>query len=295
MEKLVAGVELGGTKAIVVRGRGSMITDCETFPTTTPAETLGACLSVLSQWNEEQPLDAFGIASFGPVRVDPTASDYGHILRTPKQGWSNFDVLGVLANDLDCPAAIDTDVNGAALAECAYGAGRGCRSLVYLTIGTGLGGGILFDGKPIVGALHPEIGHLRLKRSRDDVFAGNCPFHGDCVEGLVSGPALAARFGIDPAQVAADDPRWEFVASDLAQLFATLLLTLSCDRILVGGGVATNRPELIAHARSMVPQLLAGYLPDLDEATIRERIRRPELANRAGPVGALMVAERALA
>jgi len=294
MDARLAGLELGGTKAIAVLGDGLKIIARETFPTTTPGETLGRVAECLRSWNAEEPIAAAGIASFGPVRVDPAAADYGRILATTKPGWEGADPLGAVRGALGCPVALDTDVNGAALAEHALGAAQGCTSAVYLTIGTGLGGGVLVEGLPVHGAVHPEIGHVRLRRAQGDGFAGNCLFHGDCIEGLIAGPALAARFGCPPAQVPEDDPRWDLVAHDLAELLATLLMALSPQRIVLGGGVTLRQPHLLPRALEHVPAKLGGYLSGLNGNALREIVVLAGLGDDAGPLGALVLAKRAL-
>ena len=289
----LAGLELGGTKCIAVLGSGTAITERRVLPTTTPAETLADSLAVLREWDAVAPLAAIGVASFGPVRIDPAADDYGRILATPKPGWSYADLLGPLRDAFGCPLALDTDVNAAALAELRWGAGQGCSSLVYLTIGTGVGGGIAIDGRPVHGALHPELGHLKLRRAAGDSFAGVCSFHGDCTEGLISGPALAARFDGNIHDAAPDDPRRDFVASDLAQLFAALILTLAPQKILVGGGVGLGVPGLLDAAISRLPALLGGYLPELGPGALRAMIGPPALGSDAGPLGAIALAHDA--
>ncbi|MXO70229.1 ROK family protein [Altererythrobacter buctensis] len=291
----LAGIELGGTKCVLVLGDGVTIVERVQLPTTTPAETLAGAVAVLRGWHDAAPLAAIGIASFGPIRVDPQAADYGQILATPKPGWAGADVLGAVRAALPCPVLVDTDVNGAALAEQAHGAGRGCGTLVYLTIGTGLGGGVLVEGQPVHGRMHPEIGHLRLRRAAGDTFAGSCPFHGDCIEGLIAGPALHARLPRPPGDLPADDPAWEPVAHDLAQLVASLMLSLSPQKIVIGGGVTGRQPHLLPRARALVPGLLAGYLGPLDEAAMADLVVPPLLGDDAGPTGALVLAARALA
>lgn len=290
----LAGIELGGTKCVVVLGNGATIVERVQLPTTTPGETLAGAVAVLRGWNDSAPLAAIGVASFGPIRVDPLADDYGQILATPKPGWAGADVLGALRAAFSCPVLVDTDVNGAALAEQAHGAGQGCGTLVYLTIGTGLGGGVLVDGRPVHGRMHPEIGHLRLRRAAGDSFAGSCPFHGDCIEGLIAGPALHARLPRPPGDLPADDPSWEPVAHDLAQLIASLMLTLSPQKIVVGGGVTNRQPHLLPRARALVPGLLAGYLGPLDDAAMTTLVVPPLLGDDAGPTGALVLAGLAL-
>ncbi|WEK46299.1 MAG: ROK family protein [Candidatus Andeanibacterium colombiense] len=287
---LLAGVELGGTKSIAVLARGSEILEQAVWPTLSPEETLGRISGQLRQWHRAHGFSAVGIASFGPVRLDRSAPDYGCILQTPKPGWSGAPVAARLMAGLDCPWQIDTDVNAAALAEYLWGAGQGCRSLCYITIGTGVGGGLVIDGQPVHGALHPEIGHLRLKRALGDEFPGACRFHGDCVEGLISGPALEKRLRRDPALVTDGDTCWDEVASDLAELAAAILLTVSAERILVGGGVAIERPFLLERARVLLVENLGGYLPFIDKESVHDVLRQPALGRRAGPLGAVALA-----
>lgn len=286
-----AGVELGGTKTIAVVWREGRIVDRTVVPTGDPQQTIGA----IGDWLAAHPLQpdfaGLGIASFGPVRLDPGAADFGHILATPKPGWAGAPVYPALAGRVACPAVLDTDVNAAALAEYRWGAAKGCASLVYLTIGTGVGGGIVVDGHPVHGALHPEVGHLRLRRADGDGFEGICPFHGDCVEGLIAGPALAARFGGDLHAARADDPRRDFLAADLAELFAALIMTVSPRRILVGGGVGLGVPGLLDAAIAKVPAILNGYLPELDPGALRTLIAPPALGADAGPLGAIALAQ----
>ena len=290
----LAGIELGGTKCIAVLGDGEQLVARESFPTTTPAETLGAALAALERWNDEAPLAALGIASFGPIRVNPQAEDYGTILDTPKPGWAGARVLEMVRGRFTCPLAIDTDVNAAALAEYAYGAAKGCSNTVYITIGTGLGGGVLIDGRPVHGQMHPEIGHLRLRRLAGDDFDGVCPFHGDCIEGLIAGPALHARLPVSPGECDPASPAWDAVAHDLAQLIAHLMLTLSPERIVIGGGVSNRQPHLLGRARKVVPALLAGYLGPVETLRLDELVCAPALGDDAGPMGALVLAARAL-
>lgn len=297
MHKL-AGIELGGTKTVVVLGQAlgasGRLDERVEFPTGEPEKTLARAVDVIAGWREDKPIDAVGIASFGPVRIAREAVDYGCMLDTPKPGWSGTDVLAPVTAALACPIGIDTDVNAAALAEYRYGAGQGADSLVYITIGTGIGGGVVVSGRPVHGRLHPELGHIRLRRVPGDAFEGNCAFHSDCTEGLLSGPALAARFGTHPSRVPADDPRWEPPARDLAEMLAMLVLTLSPQRIVVGGGVANKQPQLLPAAIAHVPALLGGYLRDCTRETLHGMIVRPDLGDDAGPIGALCVAARAL-
>ena len=290
----LAGVELGGTKGIAVLGDGTGIIDRLTVRTTSPDETLGALADQVAQWDAAGKIAALGIASFGPIRLAAGAADYGRILATPKPGWSGADVFGAFAGRFSLPIGIDTDVNAAALAEYRWGAGAGCTSLVYLTIGTGIGGGVLLDGRSLKGRLHPELGHVMLRRDPSDGFAGICPYHGDCVEGLLSGPALSARLGGPVEQADADDPRWDPAVRDLAQFIAMLMLGFAPDRVLIGGGVGIGAPHLVASALGHVPAILAGYVPDLDPAALAKLVTLPGLGADAGPLGAIALAGDAL-
>lgn len=289
-DRIFAGVELGGTKSIAVLARECEIIDRFTVTTGSPEETLTALSGQLQRWAAEHPLSALGIASFGPIRIDASAPHYGYMHVTPKPGWSDIPVARMLTEELGCPWLIDTDVNGAAMAEYLWGAGRGTTSLCYITIGTGVGGGLVMDGKTVHGAMHPEIGHLSLRRARGDDFAGICRFHGDCIEGLISGPAVAARFGCAPDQVPDHDPRWGAFASDIAELAAAILLTMSAQRILIGGGVGLARSAVLEHARVLLVERLGGYLPFLDHGSVQTILRPPELGDQAGPLGAIALA-----
>jgi len=285
----IAGVELGGTKVVGLLWQDGAIVHEVRIPTRDPEATFGDLLPALEEWWEEAPFDALGVASFGPVTLDRRAWDYGCIRTTPKPGWSGARVLPRLAPRFACPMAIDTDVNAAALAEYRWGHGQRTDSLIYLTIGTGVGGGVLIGGQPVHGRLHPELGHLLLRRSPGDTFGGTCPFHRDCVEGLLSGPALQVRFGAPPSAVPSSDPRWDVVAQDLAQFLAVLIHSVAPNRILIGGGVGMGAPWLIERAPALVLNLLGGYYPEMDVASLEQMIRLPQLGDAAGPLGGIAV------
>lgn len=290
---LTGGLELGGTKCIATIARGTEVVDSLTVPTSAPESVLRALIDWLAA--AAPPLAAIGIASFGPVGLDPRRADYGFITTTTKPGWSNVDVLGPVKARFGLPVGFDTDVAGAALAEGRWGAAQGCGVHVYLTIGTGIGGGVVVDGRAIHGLMHPEIGHVRVRRLPGDSFAGHCPFHGDCLEGLAAGPAIAARTGVDPATLAASAPIWQLVAAELAELMVTLIMTLSPERIIIGGGVGHGQPQLLPMIRAATATLLAGYVPALDEAGLARLICAPGLGAAAGSLGAIAVALDALA
>ena len=293
-ETRVAAVELGGTKSIAILADGNTVLDQVPVPTTTPEETLPRLRDQLKAWYAEKPFSAIGIASFGPVQLRKQWDNFGSILKTPKPYWTNANVAAQLVSSFECPWAIDTDVNGAALAEYRWGAGQGCSSICYITIGTGVGGGLVINGQPVHGYMHPEIGHIRTRRSANDTFSGACPFHGDCIEGLISGPALAARFGRPMTEVGDADPLWRLVADDIAELVSTLLLTTSAERVLFGGGVSTSRPFLLPLVQKRTHELLAGYLPIPQADDFASIIRPAGLGSLAGPLGAVALAHSAL-
>lgn len=289
----LAGIELGGTKAIAVLAEDDAILDQRTFPTRAPQETLAELNGVLREWDAAAALDALGIASFGPVDVDQTSAGYATMLDTPKPGWARVEVGKAVTAGLDCPWTIDTDVNAAALAEFACGSAIGCDSVCYITLGTGVGGGLVIAGRPVHGAMHPEIGHLRLRRAPGDDFAGTCRFHQNCIEGLVSGPALAVRFGMAASDIPDDHPAWQSVAFDLGELAASVFLTTSANRVVLGGGVSLRRSFLLPFIRRHVVERLGGYLPHIGFGSVDAAIVLTSLGEQAGPVGAVQLARRA--
>ena len=292
-DPLVAGLELGGTNAILVLGRGRTIERRQTLPTLGGDETLAAVAHVLASWRAEVGPLALGVASFGPVGVRPSASDYGRMLPTTKPGWSGVDVLRPLLRAIGGPAELATDVTAAALAEGRWGAATGLDDHCYVTIGTGIGVGIVAGGRPVTGAMHPEAGHIRVARLAGDGFPGVCPFHGDCLEGLASGPAVAARAGRSGETLSPNDPVWTPVAHAIAEGFATLLTTVATRRIVVGGGLGVGQPHLLDRVRARVVERLNGYLPWVDADSVRDVIVPAALGGDAGPLGALLLGTRA--
>ncbi len=281
-QPLLAGVELGGTKTIALLAHENEIVDRLQVATTTPDETLGAIATRLARWRPA----ALGIASFGPVAIHRDDPAFGRILATPKPGWQGADLIAALAPGV--PVALSTDVIAAALAEGESGAAVGLTDYVYVTIGTGIGMGIVAEGRPLTGRLHPEAGHMFVARVPGDAFPGTCPFHRDCLEGLASGPAIAARAVQESEAISDDDPAWAFVVDALGQGFANLRLTLACQRLVIGGGVAVARPWLAAAIATRMDDLLSGYLPGPSSVV------PAALGAEAGPRGALLLARRAL-
>jgi fructokinase len=288
-----AGIELGGTQCRCILGTGpSDIRAEEELPTRDPGTTLPAIAAVLTRWSDRFGAPAaLGIASFGPLDLRPESAGYGRIGSTPKPGWRHIDLLRFFATRFTVPVGITTDVIGAALAEMRWGDGRGLGDLAYVTVGTGVGVGLIVGGRAVVGCHHPELGHIRIPRLAGDSFPGSCPFHGDCVEGLASGPAIEARAGGRAAGVPLESPVWAPVAHALAQLAQALVLSVAPRRILIGGGVLSAQPHLFSKIRSSLAESLHGYL-DVEEVTsgLERYIGPPALGTRAGSLGAMAVA-----
>lgn len=277
-----AGVELGGTKCVAILAQGpEAILSREAVPTTTPEETLGRLVKILSGWGAEHRLAALGIGSFGPLDLAE-----GRMAATPKPGWAGADILGPLRDAASVRTAIDTDVNGAALAEMRWGSGQGMDDFAYITVGTGVGVGLVANGQPTRGFGHSELGHIRVPRLAGDSFAGSCPFHGDCVEGLAAGPSLKARVGEAIGAIVADDPLWDSVGWALAQMCHVIVCAAAPRAIAIGGGVIGNQPHLIERVEGMLVESLAGYV----SLPSTPYLRRPALGDDAGPLGAIALA-----
>lgn len=291
---LLAGVELGGTKCICILGRGpGDVRETVEIATAAPDETLPAIAAVLAGWSG---FAALGIASFGPLQLDGGAPDWGSILSTPKPGWAGVALARRLAGGLAVPLGFDTDVAGAALAEGRWGATRGLASHAYVTVGTGIGVGIVVAGRSVAGLGHPEAGHMRVPRAAGDGWPGSCPLHGDCVEGLASGGAIAARAGADIATLAPDDPAWAPAAHAIAAMLHNLVLTTAPERIVIGGGVPGRQPQLLPLIRRRLVESLAGYAQGARiAAAVDGFVVPPTLGGRAGPLGAIALAADALA
>jgi len=289
---LFGAVETGGTttRAAVGDAAGGIVARAA-FATAGPRETLERAVAFLAS---RRPA-AVGVAAFGPICIDPGSPDHGRLLETPKPGWSRFPLRAELERALSVPIQVETDVNAAALAEqsAARAGGVAAGTLVYVTVGTGVGVGIAVDGRAHHGALHPEAGHLRVRRADDDPFAGCCPFHGDCLEGLASGPALRARTGSDPSALPHGHDAWRLEADLLAQLVVALVGVLAPHQVVLGGGVM-EAAGLLDRVRARSVELSGGYSPLLaDAAQAGALIVPPRLGGDSGLVGALRIAAAA--
>jgi fructokinase len=292
---LFGGIEAGGTKFVCAIGAGPDHLVAETsFATTTPDETIAQAVAFFRAHLETMLLAAVGIASFGPVDPDRRSPRFGFITTTPKPGWSYTDLAGALGRALGVAVGFDTDVNGAALAEHRWGAAQGLDTFLYLTVGTGIGGGGMINGRLMHGLLHPEMGHIAIPHDRAaDPYAGVCPYHRDCLEGLASGPAMAARWGHDAASLPPDHPAWALEAEYLSLGLVNYICTLSPRRIILGGGVM-QQAHLFPMLRKRVRALLNGYVSPLDDAAALEQyIVPPALGDRAGVLGAIALGEQA--
>lgn len=293
MSTLFGTLEAGGTKFLCAVGTGpDDVRDIERVPTSSPEETLSAVIAYFqSAIRRHGPLAALGVASFGPADIDPASPQFGSILATPKPGWSNTAIVKPLQNALSLPIGFDTDVNGAALAESVWGAAQGLDCATYVTVGTGIGGGSVVNGRTVHGLRHPEIGHFYPPRHPADLdFPGCCPFHGACYEGLASGPAIERRWGVSLSHLSADHEAHAIIAYYLGHLATTLQGVLSSRRIIFGGGVC-HAPGLIARIRAAAMELGAGYF--CDPAALETLIVPPGLGDKAGLLGGIRLAQLA--
>lgn len=280
---MLGAIEAGGTKFVCAVSNHSLeIQDRVSIPTTTPEETLEKVFSFFDQYE----LEAMGIGSFGPIDVNKASSTYGYITTTPKTAWQNTDFLGQMKNRYNIPIGWTTDVNAAALGELEKGAAKGKSSCVYLTVGTGIGGGAVVNGEPLEGFGHPEMGHVLVRMHPDDDFEGICPYHKNCLEGLASGPALEKRYGEKAQNLTNKQNVWEIQAYYLAQALMNYTLILSPERIILGGGVMKQQ-HLFPLIRKEFNTLMNGYVntPDLDEYIVS-----PGLGDDAGITGSLILA-----
>ncbi len=286
-EFLFGGIEGGGTKfnCIVGSGPENVIAEAR-FPTVTPAETIGQVIDFFASYANQ--IHGIGLGSFGPFDVDPASPTYGYITTTPKPHWANTNILGALREKFSLPIAVDMDVVVAGLGEAKWGASKNDSHSLYLTIGTGIGGGYIVDGKPLRGLTSLEMGHIRLARDLNlDPFRGACPYHGDCFEGLASGPAIEARLGQRGETLPDDHPFWELEAGYIAQALVNYILSLAPQRIVIGGGVM-QKDFMFPSVRRKTRELLNGYIQhELLLSHIDEYIVPPALGGRSGMLGAI--------
>ncbi len=295
--KLFGAIEAGGTKFNCVVGRSPLeALECASFPTTTPEETLSRSLAFFRGASEKYgEMAALGIGSFGPVELNPKSALYGSILTTPKSGWSNCKVRDYFYESLNIPVAFETDVNAAAYGEFYYGAAKGVDSFVYVTIGTGVGAGVISKGKIYQGAAHPEAGHMLMPRDVNrDPFEGCCPFHGDCLEGLAAGPAIEARWGVKASELEPGHEAWPLEAYYLAVMCVNLVNVYGPQKIILGGGVM-KQSHLFPLIRAEFKRLMNGYSSLEALSNLNEFIVPPALDGRSGEVGSLILAQESLA
>ena len=289
-ENLYGGIEAGGTKFVCAVGSGPQnIVEEFRFPTTTPVETIQQVCDFFSQYINK--LHGIGLGSFGPVNLDPASPTYGYITTTPKSNWGNTNILGMIREKLDLPIAMDMDVAIAGLGEAKWGASQWLIHSLYLTIGTGIGGSYIVDGKPLRGLFSLEMGHIRIPHNLElDPFQGACPYHGDCFEGLACGPAIQARFGKPAEAFSDDDPFWDMEAGYIANALVNYILTLAPEMIIIGGGVM-QKEIMFPKVRAKVQELLNSYLMhDLLLKNMDKYIVPPLLGNRSGVLGGIALA-----
>jgi fructokinase len=293
MGNLYGGIEAGGTKFVCAVGSGPDEIAAEArFPTTTPTATFQKVIAFFQGYKQTLGLSAIGIGSFGPLDLNPQSPTYGSITKTTKSGWSDTVVAGTIQEALALPVVFETDVNAAAYGEHCWGAAKGLSDFIYLTIGTGIGGGLMTSGQLVHGLIHPEMGHIRLPHDfAIDPFPGLCSFHGDCFEGLASGPAVGKRWGVPAEKLPPDHPAWPLEATYIAHALADFICTLSPQRIVMGGGVM-EQAHLFPMVRRSVTELLNGYIRSkviLEE--IESFIVPPALGKQAGVLGAIGLAK----
>ncbi|MCP8617566.1 ROK family protein [Salirhabdus salicampi] len=287
---LFGAIEAGGTKFVVAVGKeNGEVVEKKTIPTTTPDETIRE----VEKFFANKQLTSVGVGTFGPVDLNSNRETYGFITTTPKVKWQNYNLLGELKEILHVPVAIDTDVNVAALGEKTLGAAKDVDSCLYLTVGTGIGGGAVMNGQTVKGLSHPEMGHVRVVKHPNDSFSGTCPFHGSCLEGMASGPAIKERWGESAEQLQDRNEVWEMEAYYIAQGLVSFMYTLSPEKMILGGGVMQQK-QLFSLIHEEVYKLNANYydLPILQKENIHSYIVPPELGSNAGIVGALLLAEQ---
>ncbi len=289
---ILGSIEAGGTKFVVGLGdeKGNVIKR-ESFPTQDPISTMDK----VTEFFKDTNVEAIGVGSFGPIDLNTNSETYGYITTTPKPGWNNFNILGYLKDNIDVPMGFDTDVNTAVLGEVTYGSAKGLDSALYLTIGTGIGGGAIVEAELLHGLLHPEMGHIKLSVREDDKYKGKCPYHGTCLEGLASGPAIEERWGIKGSDLPEDHPAWDLEAYYIALALTNYILILSPKKIILGGGVMKQK-QLFPMIHNYVLEFLNGYVQkeEISKENIKNYIVSPDLGDNTGLIGGLALALKAL-
>ena len=289
--KYYGALEAGGTKMVlaIMDENGNTLKQCS-IPTKTPEETMPEMLAFFSA----QPLAALGIGGFGPLNLDRGSAEYGFIMETPKLPWRHFPLLKTFQDKLGVNVGLDTDVNAAALAEARLGAAKGKESCLYVTVGTGIGGGVIIHGKPVHGLTHPEIGHMTVSPAPDDPMpTGICPYHPHCLEGLASGPSIEKRWGVSARELPPEHPAWDIESAYLSQLCANAMLSFSPEMIILGGGVMQQK-FLLPKIREKTLKLLNGYIAHPAIANgLTDYIVTPGLDTRSGITGAYLLAREA--
>ncbi len=287
----IGALEAGGTKMVCAVGNEKgEIFEQTSIPTGTPQDTVPA----LVNYFKEREVEALGIGCFGPVCLDRTSEKYGYITSTPKLAWRDYDIAGVMKEQLGCPVGFDTDVNGSVLGEVTFGCAKGLRNVLYLTVGTGIGAGIWSEGRLLHGNLHPEAGHIMMRRHEADCYAGRCPYHKDCLEGLAAGPAVEERWGAKAVSLADRKEVWEMEAFYLAQALCNYIMILAPEKIILGGGIM-HQEQLFPLIREKTAEFLAGYIDTAQTHDMENYIVPASLKDNQGIMGCLELGRRAAA
>lgn len=287
---ILGALEAGGTKMVCAIGdENGNIFEQVSIPTETPEITMPKMISYF----KEKGIEALGIGCFGPIDPDPDSDTYGYITSTPKLAWANYNIVGAFRDALECPVGFDTDVNGSVLGEVTFGQAKGKKCVVYVTIGTGVGAGIYIEGKLLHGMLHPEAGHILMKKRADDTYGGKCPYHKTCMEGLAAGPAIEERWGKKAIELKDNQAVWDLEAYYIAQALANYILILSPDMIILGGGVM-HQEQLFPLIRKYVTEMLNGYIKTEELADLDHYIVPASLHDDQGIMGCLELARRSM-
>lgn len=285
----IGALEAGGTKMVCAIGNEKgEIFEKISIPTKTPETTMPEMI----QWFKAKKIEALGIGCFGPIDPDKDSPTYGYITSTPKLAWKDYNIVGAFEEQLCCPVGFDTDVNGSALGEVTFGQAKGKKNIVYLTVGTGVGAGVYAEGKLLHGMLHPEAGHILMRRREDDHYEGKCPYHKTCLEGLAAGPAIEERWGKKGIELQDRDEVWDLEAYYLAQALTDYILILAPQLIILGGGVM-HQEQLFTRIRSYVKDMLNGYIKTKELEDIDHYIVPASLHDDQGIMGALELGRRA--